>query len=141
MKIDSIEKARFYVGKAEMILKERGLLDEEIQCYENKKTVRKAGRMLWYGVLLALDAVFDVRTDRRTKVKIDDYLDAIAQSDEALARVVDCGCDIIWVYIAYDGIQYKPICDEGIRIATEIIDRCEKMLQKTVYLSCTRRTE
>lgn len=61
--------------------------------------------MLWYGVLLALDAVFDVRTDRRTKVKIDDYLEAISERDEALAKVVDCGCDIIWVYIAYDGIQ------------------------------------
>lgn len=129
MKIDSIEKARFYVGKAEMILKERGLLDEETQCYENKKGVRKAGRMLWYGVLLALDAVFDVRTDRRTKVKIDDYLDAIAPRDEALARVVDCGCDIIWVYIAYDGIRSKPICDEGIRMANAIIDRCANMLE------------
>lgn len=129
MKIDSIEKARYYVGKAEMILKERGLLDEEIQCYENKKTVRKAGRMLWYGVLLALDAVFDVREDRRTKVKIDDYLDAISERDEALAKVVDCGCDIIWVYIAYDGIQSKPLCDEGIRMANEIIDRCANMLE------------
>ena len=129
MKIDSIEKARYYVGKAEMILKERGLLDEEIQCYENKKTVRKAGRMLWYGVLLALDAVFDVRTDRRTKVKIDVYLDAISERDEALAKVVDCGCDIIWVYIAYDGIQSKPLCDEGIRMANEIIDRCANMLE------------
>lgn len=38
MKIDSIEKARYYVGKAEMILKERGLLDEEVQHYENKKS-------------------------------------------------------------------------------------------------------
>lgn len=129
MKIDSIEKARYYVGKAEMILKERGLLDEEVQLYENKKAVRKAGRMLWYGVLLALDAVFDVRTDRRTKVKIDDYLDAISERDEALAKVVDCGCDIIWVYIAYDGILSKPLCDEGIRMANEIIDRCANMLE------------
>lgn len=129
MKIDSIEKARYYVGKAEMILKERGLLDEEVQLYENKKAVRKAGRMLWYGVLLALDAVFDVREDRRTKVKIDDYLDAISERDEALAKVVDCGCDIIWVYIAYDGIQSKPLCDEGIRMANEIIDRCANMLE------------
>lgn len=56
--------------------------------------------MLWYGVLLALDAVFNVREDRRTKVKIDDYLDAISERDEALAKM-----------------------------ANEIIDRCEKMLQ------------
>ena len=110
-----------------MILEERGQLDEEIQHYENKKSVRKAGRMLWYGVLIALDAVFDVREDRRTKVKIEEYLDSIAQRDEALARVFDCGGDIIWVYMAYDGIQYKPICDEGIRIANEIIDRCAKL--------------
>lgn len=128
MKIDSIEKARYYVDKAEMILKERGLLDEDIQHYENKKAVRKAGRMLWYGILIALDAVFDVRKDRRTKVIIDDYLDIIAQKDENLAKLVDCGGDIIWVYMAYDGIRYKPICDEGIRITNEIIDRCANML-------------
>ena len=137
MKIDSIEKARFYVDKAEMILKERGLLDEEIQHYENKKAVRKAGRMLWYGVLIALDAVFDVRKDRRTKVVIDEYLDQIAQRDEALARVVDCGCDIIWVYIAYDGIQDKPICDEGIRLANVIIDRCANLLGKELQAITT----
>ena len=129
MKIDSIEKARQYVEKAEMILEERGQLDEEIQHYENKKSVRKAGRMLWYGVLIALDAVFDVREDRRTKVKIEEYLDSIAQRDEALARVFDCGGDIIWVYMAYDGIQSKPVCDEGIRLANVIIDRCANMLE------------
>ena len=129
MKIDSIEKARQYVEKAEMILEERGQLDEEIRHYENKKAVRKAGRMLWYGVLLALDAVFDVREDRRTKVKIEEYLDSIAQRDEGLAKIVDCGCDIIWVYMAYDGIQSKPVCDEGIRLANVIIDRCANMLE------------
>lgn len=129
MKIDSIEKARLYVEKADMILKERGLLDEEIQHYENKKAVRKAGRMLWYGILIALDAVFDVREDRRTKVKIDEYLDSIAQRDENLAKLVNCGGDIIWVYMAYDGIQSKPVCDEGIRLANVIIDRCANMLE------------
>lgn len=128
MKTDSIEKARCYIDDARTILEDRGLLDKEILIYENKKCVRKAGRLLWYGVLLALDAVFDVREDRRTKVIIDNYLDRIAQRDEALARIVDCGSDIIWVYMAYDGIQYKPICDEGIRIAGDIIDRCAQML-------------
>ena len=128
MKIDSIEKARFYIDKAAMILKERGLLDEEIQHYENKKAVRKAGRMLWYGVLIALDTVFNVRDDRRTKVRIDDYIDIIAQRDESLAKLVDCGGDLIWVYMAYDGIRYKPICDDGIRLANEIIDRCATLL-------------
>lgn len=97
MKIDSIEKARFYIDKAAMILKERGLMDEEIQHYENKKAVRKAGRMLWYGVLIALDTVFNVRDDRRTKVRIDDYIDIIAQRDESLANEIIDRCATLLV--------------------------------------------
>lgn len=30
--------------------------------------------------------------------------------------------------MGYDGIQNKKVCDEGLNIANEIIDRCSKML-------------
>ena len=123
-----IEKAQGKVANAQSILKENGMLNEAINHYDNKTAVRKAGRMLWRAVFVALDAVFDVRMDRRTKVYIDDYLHAIAKRDQNLAAVVDNGYSVIHVYMAFDGCPYKPISDEGLRLANDIIDRCDKML-------------
>lgn len=128
MKKDLIKEARRYVEKAQHFLEESGKLDEEINHYENKQSVRKAGRILWHGVLLAIDAVFDVRPDRRTKVNIDDYVNRIIERDKSLSILVDNSYSIIYVYMAYDGFQSKPICDEGFNLANEIIDRCAAML-------------
>lgn len=129
MKRNPVEEAKFRADNARLILKERGLLDEEINHYENQKYVRKSGRALWRAVLIALDAVFDIREDRRTKVYIEDYLKTAAKKDEGLARLIDIAYSIIYVYMAFDGIQHKPICDEGFRLADDIIDRCATMLQ------------
>ena len=32
------------------------------------------------------------------------------------------------LYMMYDGIQAKDVCDSGFRLANTIIDRCEKMV-------------
>lgn len=128
MKRNPIEEARLRANNARMILKERGILDVEIDHYENQKAVRKAGRALWRAIFIALDAVFDIRTDRRTKVYIDDYLAVIAKRDEHFSQLVDSAYSVIYVYMTYDGIQHKPICDEGFRLANEIIERCDRML-------------
>ena len=127
MKKDLIKEARCYVEKAQQFLEENGKLDEEINHYENKQSVRKAGRILWHGVLLAIDAVFDVRPDRRTKVNIDDYVNTIIERDKSLSVLVDNSYSIINVYMAYDGFQSKPICDDGFELANDIIDRCAVM--------------
>lgn len=132
-----IEKAKSKAENAKSILKENGMLDEAINHYQNKKYVRKAGRMLWRAVLIALDAVYDVRMDRRTKVYIDDYLHAIAKQDQSLAVVVDNGYNVIHVYMAYDGCQHKPISDEGFRLANVIIDRCANLLGKELQAITT----
>ena len=130
MKRNPIEEARIRANNARLILEERGLLDVETDHYENQKAVRKAGRALWRAVLIALDTVFDIREDRRTKVYIDDYLDTAAKKDERFAILLDVGYSIIRVYMGYDGIQHKPICDEGFRLANDIIEHCDRMLAK-----------
>ena len=128
MKRNPIEEAKFRADNARLILKERGLLDEEVNCYDNQKYVRKAGRALWRSVLIALDAIFEIREDRRTKVFIDDYLEVVAKKDEKLAKLVDVGYYVIRVCMGYDGFSYKPICDEGFRLGEAIIDHCAAML-------------
>lgn len=130
MRKNPIEEARLRANKARMILEERGILDVETEHYENQKAVRKAGRVLWHAVLIALDTVFDIREDRRTKVYINDYLKAAAKKDERFAILVDAGFSVISVYMAFDGIQHKPICDEGFRLANDIIEHCDRMLAK-----------
>ena len=128
---DPIAEARRYVENAKETLKEKGELDVEMNRYEDEKYVRAAGNYLWLGVLQALDAVFHVRSDRRKKVNIDDYLDVIGNTNEKLMGLVDTGYYIMYVYMAYDGMRLKDISDIGFNIATQIIDRCETMISKS----------
>ena len=123
-----IAEARRYVDNARTTLKEKGELNLETKRYEDDKYVRAAGSYLWLGVLMALDAVFHVRKDRRTRVDINAYLDAVGKRDRKLLDYVNDGYDVMHLYMMYDGIQAKEVCDSGFRLANTIIDRCEKMV-------------
>jgi len=128
MKRDPISEARRYVENAKKTLKENGDLDVELHRYNDEKYVRAAGNYLWLGVLMALDAVFHVRSDRRTRVDINDYLEAVGKRDRKLLSYVNDGYDVMHLYMNYDGNQSKGVSDDGFRIANAIIDRCETML-------------
>lgn len=123
-----IDEARRYVENARKTLKENGELDVELNRYEDDKYVRAAGNYLWLGVLMALDAVFHVREDRRTRVDIKDYREAIGRRDKKLLALVNDGYDVMHLYMNYDGNQSKGISDDGFRIANNIIDRCAAMV-------------
>jgi len=125
---DPIAEARRYVENARETLKEKGELNIEMNRYEDGKYVRSAGNYLWLGVLMALDAVFHVRADRRTRVQINDYKEAIGKRDKKLLAYINDGYDVMHLYMNYDGNQSKGVCDDGFRIANAIIDRCEMML-------------
>ena len=81
---DPIAEARRYVENARKTLSENGELDIETKLYQDEKYVRAAGNYLWLGVLMALDAVFKVRKDRRTRVDINAYLEAVGKRDRKL---------------------------------------------------------
>lgn len=123
-----IAEARRYVENARKTLKENGELDVETKVYQDEKYVRAAGNYLWLGVLMALDAVFKVRKDRRTRVDINAYLDAVGKRDRKLLSFVNSGYDIMHLYMNYDGNPAKGVSDEGFRLANTIIDRCETMM-------------
>ena len=124
----SIKEALCYVENAREILRERGQLDEEGFMYEDDKYVRAAGNYLWLGVLMALDTVFHVRKDRRTRVDINAYEDAVAKRDRKLLSWVSDGYDVMHLSMTYDGVSVKKICDSGFDIAEKIIDRCSTMV-------------
>lgn len=127
-KKDPIAEARRYVENAKETLREKGELNTETKLYEDDKYVRAAGNYLWLGVLMALDAVFHVRKDRRTRVNINEYLDAVGKRDIKLLSFVNTGYDVMHLSMTYDGVQAKGVSDEGFRLANNIIDRCEMML-------------
>ena len=125
---DPIAEARRYVDNARKTLKENGELNPQTNRYEDPKYVRAAGNYLWHGVLIALDAVFNVRNDKRTRVNINAYEEAVSKRDIKLLGWVTDGYQIMHLYMNYDGIQSKKICDNGFQIANNIINRCEKMI-------------
>ena len=124
----TIKEAQRYVENAREVLKERGQLDEENFMYQDEKYVRAAGNYLWLGVLMALDTVFHVREDRRTRVDINAYEDAVAKRDKKLLSWVSDGYDVMHLYMTYDGIRSKKICDSGFELAENIINRCAAMV-------------
>ena len=130
-KKDPIAEARRYVENAKETLREKGELDVETRLYQDDKYVRAAGNYLWLGVLKALDAVFDVRTDHRTRVNVNNYLEAIGKRDRKLLCLVDDGYKVMHLSMNYDGVQSKDLCDMGFRLATQIIDRCETMISRS----------
>ena len=113
---------------AKKTLTENGELDVELNRYDDDKYVRAAGNYLWLGVLMALDAVFHVRNDRRTRVDIKDYREAIGKRDRKLLALVNDGYEVMHLYMNYDGNQSKDVSDGGFRLANNIIDRCEAMV-------------
>ena len=128
MKKDLIKEARRYVDNADKALRENGRYNKELNLYEDDKYVRAAGHYLWHSVLLALDAVFHVRADRRTRVDVNDYYEAVRKRDKKLLALVNSGYNTMHLSMDYDGNSRKNICADGFALANEIIDRCAKML-------------
>ena len=127
-KKDPIDEARRYVDNARQTLKDNGEFNAELNRYDDEKYVRAAGNYLWLGVLIALDAAFHVRSDRRTRVDIKDYLAVIGKRDKKLLALVNDGYSVMHLYMNYDGNQSKGVSDDGFRLSNNIIDRCAAMV-------------
>lgn len=123
-----VEEARRYVQNAKDILNRDGKLDTELQLYTDRKYVRMAGNTLWNGVLFMLDAVFHVKKNKKSRPSFLDYEKVIATHDRKLLELVNWGYDALHLSMGYDGQGSKVSCQEGIRIANLIIDRCATML-------------
>lgn len=119
------DKARGYLKDAQSILINYGELDTEIFIYSDRKYVKKAGKMLWHGVLLVLDSVFHMREDRRKHVDAQVYKNEISKHDETLSKLVVMGYESIYCIMGFDGNPCKEICDSCFQLANRIIDRCE----------------
>ena len=127
---DPVAEARRYVENAENILKNHGQLDFETQLYQDRKYVRMAGNTLWNGVLLILDKVFHFKTMKRIHPDIKDFRNEVAKRDHKLLDLINAAYETIHISMGYDGELSREVCQGGVRLANDIIDRCEVMLKK-----------
>jgi hypothetical protein len=127
---DPIAEARRYVANAEEVIK-KAKYDPELKSYTDCKYIKAAGDYLWKGCLIALDAVFHVRTGKG-RPSIDKYKMAVAKRDKKLLNSVNNGYDVTHLSMGYDGVRNKKICDAGFEIANDIIDHCATLLPKAV---------
>lgn len=125
---DPIAEARRYVENAHSILNEKGKLDVETHHYQDRKYVRAAGHFLWTGVLIALESVFHLKTKHNKRVHVEEYKSAATQRDKKLLCWINDGYDVLHLSMGYDGVLSKPTCDDGFRLANNIIDRCAVLL-------------
>lgn len=131
---DPIQESRRYVENAKEVLREKGRLNTRTGLYQDEKYVKAAGNYLWSGVLIALDAVFQVKNAKSMKkgedsrVGIDDYIDAVRRRDRKLLDWVNTGYKVMHLSMTYDGIQDKDICQKGFSLADSIIDRCAALM-------------
>ena len=128
---DPVKEARRYVENAKDILQEKAKYDLETRHYSDRKYVKAAGHYLWNGVLIILDATFQIERQKDVRVDIKDYRMAIGTRDRKLLSLLNDAYDILHLHMGYDGILNKKVCDEGFHVANEIIDRCELMLPVT----------
>ena len=124
---DPVKEAQRYMQNAREVLVKKGKYDMETDCYGDRKYVRAAGHYLWNGVLTVLNAVFHV-DDKKGRVSIDDYRLAVGPRDRKLLALVNNAYDILHLNMGYDGVLDKKVCDNGFRIAAEIIKRCSALL-------------
>ncbi len=126
---DPVAEARRYVQNAKELLDGKARLDTETQAYQDRKYIRMAGNTLWNGVLLILDTTFQLE-NKKGRLSIYDYRNVVGQRDKKLLDMVNRGYDTMHLAMGYDGNLEKAISSAGIRIANDIIDRCEVMLVK-----------
>ena len=127
-KENPVKEARRYVNNAKDVLRECGDLDPETGHYRDRKYVKAAGHYLWSGVLVILNATFQVERKNDGRIDIKDYRMAVGTRDRKLLALVNDAYDTLHLHMGYDGVLNKRICDEGFLIANEIIDRCAAML-------------
>ena len=117
-----IEEARRYVANAEEVI-QKADYDPETKSYLDSKYIKTAGDILWKGCLIALDAVLHMRKGKG-RPSIEKYKAAAAKRDGKLLQYVNNGYNVTHLYMGYDGVKGKKICDSGFEYANTLINHC-----------------
>jgi hypothetical protein len=124
-----IREAERYLQNARQILSEKAEKDGDY--YKDSKYVRMAGNSAWNGVLLALDAVLDVRSTMKKGQRLDfkDYQAAISKKDRKMPHVLLNAYNLLHLSLGYDGVTSYKVVQDSLNQAKIILDWAEKQYQ------------
>ena len=117
-----IQEAGRYIENARQLLSEKAGKDGAY--YKDRKYIRMAGHTAWCGVLIALDAAFNVRKGMKKgqRPDIKDYQEAASKVDKKLPRILMNSYETLHKVLGYDGNLSYKIVQEGLNEAQDIID-------------------
>ena len=121
-----IREAERYLQNARQILTEKAGKDGAY--YSDSKYVRMAGNTAWNGVLIALDAVLNIRSNMKKGQRPDfnDYQYAIAQKDGKMPRVLLNAYDLLHKTLGYDGVTSYKVVQDSLEQANKVITWADK---------------
>ena len=121
-----IEEAERYLQNAREVLSEKA--EKDGNYYTDPKYVKAAGNYAWNGVLLALDAVTDVRKNLKKGQRLDikDYQTAIAKKDPRMSKPLHSAYETLHLYLGYDGNPHYKVAQSGLEQAKDIISWAAK---------------
>ena len=129
-KKEPIPEAHRYLEKARKILSKNGRKKGEY--YNSKRYVRKAGNTAWKGVLIAVEALTQAKTNKNKKarVSIDDYRDY----EDKFADINYINhLDNLYIFFHFamscDGCSDYVMVNTSLKRADEFISKIEKKLK------------
>jgi len=123
-----IREAERYLLNARQILSDKAEKDGDY--YNDSKYVRMAGNTAWNGVLIALDAVLDMRKNLKRGQRLDfnDYQNAIAKKDSKMPRILLNAYSLLHLSLGYDGITDYKTVQSSLDKARIILEWADKQL-------------
>ena len=117
-----IQEANRYLANARQILSEKAKKDGDF--YGDRKYVKIAGHTAWCGVLIALDAVLNVRRNlkKNQRPDFDDYQTALYKKDPKMNRIILVAYDLLHKALGYDGVLSYKTVQEALEQAKILID-------------------
>ncbi len=123
-----IAEARRYIKNAKDILKKYGNKGAILEgYYQDPKYVKMAGNTAWNGVLVAMEAVFELKTTMKKGQRAGyyDYLKKIAKTNYKILTLFESAYDTLHKSMGYDGQLSVKIATAAIEAASSVIDWCE----------------
>jgi hypothetical protein len=121
-----IQEAERYMQNERKVLSENA--EKDGNYYHDPKYVKAAGNYAWNGVLVALDAVTDVRKGLKRGQRLDfkDYQNAVAKKDKKMTMSLLSAYESLHKSLGYDGNPNYIIVQESLKDGQKIIDWAAK---------------
>lgn len=125
-KAEQYNEAIRYVDNAKWLL--RDFAHKSGNDYTDKKYVRMACGTAYNGVLIALDAYFElkgrpIKKKSHQRKSVDDYRAALTVLDKKLLSDYNAAYDTLHIWGYYEGITKYDYIHSGIELALSIINR------------------